>query len=34
MDMETVLMIARWEKGMGEWVKSEGIKKYKYIVKE
>ena len=26
-------MIARWEVGMGEWVRGEGIKKYKQIVK-
>ena len=34
MDTENVLMVARWEVGVREWVKSEGIKKYQYVVTE
>ena len=31
MDTESVLMVARWEGSVGEWVRGEGIKKYKLI---
>ena len=33
MGTESVLMVTRWE-GVGEWVMSEGIKKYKELVTE
>ena len=29
MDKESVLVAARWEEDLEEWVKGEGIKKYK-----
>ena len=29
MDMESILMVARWEGAVVEWVKCDGIKKYK-----
>ena len=29
MDTESVLMVTRWEAVVGEWVRGEGIKKYK-----
>ena len=34
MGTESVLMVTRWEGGVGEWVMSEGIKKYKELVTE
>ena len=34
MDMESVLMVARWEGGVGNGWRGEGIKKSKYVFTE
>ena len=34
MDTKSIVMVARWECGVREWVKGKGTKKYKSVVTE